>query len=205
MRGLVALLLLTAVAVGQDPKNLKKAFELILKGGAVPKANELLHDDFVAWLSQTPEAARAVCEGAANAVRKTAKRYPSDWEDIVAKLLRATDQMGDAEADELAARAEALLVRARFNDDPQRSPGPEDWLASAALYEKADAADDEGGATSSGPPSSSGRGPGPASRNPTRCARRPPRSASRARSASRSGSFSARSCTRTSSRRSAGS
>ena len=125
MRGAVVLFLLAAIVCAQDAKNFKRAFEMILKGGAVPKANELLHDQFVTWLAENPEPARAVCEAAANAVRKTSKRYPSDWEDIVAKLVRATDQMGDADTDELAARAEALLCRARFNDDPNRSPGPE--------------------------------------------------------------------------------
>ncbi|MHC4959701.1 MAG: hypothetical protein ACYTGN_15155 [Planctomycetota bacterium] len=145
MRGAVVLVLLAAMVCAQDAKNFKRAFEMILKGGAVPKANELLHDQFVTWLAENPEPARAVCEAAANAVRKTSKRYPSDWEDIVAKLVRATDQMGDADTEELAARAEALLCRARFNDDPNRSPGPEDWLTAAALYEKADAVDDEDG------------------------------------------------------------
>ena len=142
----VAILLIAATLHAQD-KRLRTFFQTAVKGRAIDAANKMMVEGFMRWLSEDSAEARAALTAAADNVRKSSE--DSAWGELVPKLITvATWLMSNADEqdyDALAAHAEALLCRARFNDDPTRDAGADDWIKAADLYVKVDSIEAENG------------------------------------------------------------
>jgi len=144
-----AILLIAATLLAQDNqgKRMRTFFETAVKRGSIDTANKMMVEGFMRWLSEDSEEARAALTAAADHVRKSSE--DAAWGELVPKLLTvatwAMENGGEGDHDAIAAHAEALLCRARFNDDPTRNGGAGDWNKAVDLYLKVDSIEAENG------------------------------------------------------------